>query len=44
LEDLEDALTGIAHEEKAIRTALSRLELDKYLSNITADDLIEAMF
>ncbi|HQU97233.1 MAG TPA: lipoate--protein ligase [Saprospiraceae bacterium] len=44
LEDLEAALTGIAHEENAIRQALSDLELDKYLSNITADDLIEAMF
>ncbi|MCO6459801.1 MAG: lipoate--protein ligase [Saprospiraceae bacterium] len=44
IEDIEKALKGISHEENAIRQALATLEIDRYLSNITIDDLVEAMF
>ena len=44
VEDIENALTGILHEEADIRKALAPFEIGKYLSNIHVDDLIEALF
>ncbi|KXK39199.1 MAG: lipoate--protein ligase [Saprospiraceae bacterium] len=44
IEEIEQALTGIHHEESAIRTALSPFEINKYFSNIEVDEIIEAMF
>ncbi|MBX2930686.1 MAG: lipoate--protein ligase [Chitinophagaceae bacterium] len=44
IEAIENALLNVAHEENAIRTALSKFDIDKHFSNITIDELIEAMF
>jgi lipoate---protein ligase len=41
---LETALKGIKHNEEDIRIALSKFDLNKYLTNITIDNLIEVMF
>lgn len=42
--EIENALAYTVHEEKAIRTVLSRFPIDRYFRNIDADELIEAMF
>jgi lipoate-protein ligase A len=44
IEPIEHALINIAHNENAIRQALAHINIDKHFSNITLDDLIEAMF
>ncbi|MCO5259159.1 MAG: lipoate--protein ligase [Crocinitomicaceae bacterium] len=44
VETLEQALTNLQHEEIAIRNALSTIDLTKHLSNISIDEVIEAMF
>jgi lipoate-protein ligase A len=41
---IEKALTGIDHEECAIREALTPFPIDKHLRNIDADELVSAMF
>jgi len=44
IEPIENNLINIAHNENTIRQALAPINIDKHLSNITLDDLIEAMF
>lgn len=44
IDEIEQALVGVHHEEKAIRGVLSRFDIGQYFSNITVDNLIEAMF
>lgn len=44
IEDIEQALINVKHDEKAIRSALSSFSLDKYLKNINIDQVITAMF
>jgi lipoate-protein ligase A len=44
INDLETALNGIKHEEKAIRQVLGNFDIGTYLTNITIDNLIELMF
>ncbi|MCO5284828.1 MAG: lipoate--protein ligase [Chitinophagaceae bacterium] len=44
IEEIERAIEGTPHNEKAIREKLSEFNLADYFSNITADDLVEAMF
>lgn len=44
IKDIELSLTGIKHEEKAIRRALSLLNMDNYFSNITMADFISVLF
>jgi lipoate-protein ligase A len=44
IEGIEQALETVSHHEAAIRNALPKDDFNSYLSNITADDLIEAMF
>lgn len=44
VEELEQVLTGIQHNEVVIRKALSQLDLPRYLSNIEVDELVGAMF
>lgn len=44
VDDVEEALIEVRHEEAAIREALADVDLDKCLSKITLDNLIEAMF
>ncbi|MFT3980218.1 MAG: lipoate--protein ligase [Ferruginibacter sp.] len=42
--EIEEALVDAAHEEAAIRSILGRYDIATYFRNITADDLVEAMF
>ncbi len=42
--EIEKALTDIAHEEGAIRKVLSEFDIDKHFKNITADNIVTAMF
>jgi lipoate-protein ligase A len=42
--EIEEALTGIKHEEIKIREALSKFEIDEYFKNVTIDELILGMF
>lgn len=44
IEGIEKALETVSHNEAAIRNALPKDDFNSYLSNIAADDLIEAMF
>ena len=44
IDEIEQALVGVQHEENAIREVLGRFDISKYFSNITVDNLIEAMF
>lgn len=44
ISDIEDALTGISHEEEKIRTALASFDFEQYFKNISKDDLVAAMF
>ncbi len=44
IEGIEKALETVSHNEAAIRDALPKDDFNSYLSNIAADDLIEAMF
>jgi len=43
-EELESILTGVAHHQDAIRTALMPYNTDDYFSGLTADELIDGMF
>lgn len=42
--EIEEALVDIPHDEAAIRAVLNRYEIGRYFRNMSADDLIEAMF
>ncbi|MCZ2223647.1 MAG: lipoate--protein ligase [Chitinophagales bacterium] len=44
IDEIEEALQNIKHEESAIRTALSKFDIEKHFSNISLDNLIDAMF
>src|SRR5690554_2880362 len=44
VEDLENALIDVLHEEQVIRAVLSEYDLSKHLSNINLDELVGAMF
>lgn len=41
---VEEALIGVQHEERAIREALSKLDLSLYFKNISLDDLMRSVF
>ena len=43
-DDIETALTGIAHQADAIKEALEKFKLDDYFSNMTPDELLSGMF
>jgi lipoate-protein ligase A len=43
-EEIELALTGIDHQEEAIRLALSDFNIGDYFTNLTADELIRGLF
>jgi lipoate-protein ligase A len=43
-EEIENALTGILHSEKATREAIFPFNLTEYFNNISADEFIEGMF
>lgn len=43
-EDIEAALTGVAHSEDGIRSALESFNLDDYFSGIALKELVEGMF
>ena len=44
ISEIEQALENIRHEEVAIRQVFSAFEIGKYFHNMTADNLIDAMF
>lgn len=44
ISEIEQALENIRHEEAAIRQVFSAFEIGKYFHNMTADNLIDAMF
>lgn len=44
IKDLEDALVGIKHSEEHIKTILFEFPFDRYMTNITVENLIEVMF
>ncbi len=43
-EDIETALTGIAHSEKVIREKLSAFIIEDYFAGLTLDELLEGLF
>lgn len=43
-EEIETALTGIAHQEPAIRIALQPFRVDDYFAALTLDELVAGMF
>jgi lipoate-protein ligase A len=42
--ELEVALTGVKHAEADIIKALEGLEIDKYIANVTLEDLLSGLF
>lgn len=44
MDELNALLTGVTHNEKAIRERLAGTDLTKYIGKITEDELIAAMF
>ena len=42
--EIEEALEGTVHDEKAIRTVFGRFSIGEYFRNMSEDDLVEAMF
>lgn len=44
IEEIEEALEGIEHNESAIRTVFRRFKIGDYFRNINENDLVEAMF
>ncbi|HBZ67523.1 MAG TPA: lipoate--protein ligase [Bacteroidales bacterium] len=44
VEDIEEALAGVMHEETAVRTCLQKFNVNDYFNNISVDELIEAIF
>ena len=43
-EDIEEALTGIPHEESEIRKALERFNLSDYFANLSIGEFLEGVF
>ena len=43
IDDLEQLLTGIPHNEASIRQKAEQINLSDYLVNVTADELVKAM-
>lgn len=43
-EEIEEALTGIVHQEKAIREALRGFKMDAYFSHLTKKEFMEGLF
>jgi len=41
ISDVESVLTGVKHETKAVRDALSTIDLNNYFAGITIDELIQ---
>ena len=44
INDIEQAVRGLRHEEKAVKSALSGFIMDNYISGIGIDDLIRMLF
>ena len=44
LSELELLLVGVAYREDAVRALLAKIEIDRYLCNVTVDDMVEVMF
>jgi lipoate---protein ligase len=44
IRDIESALIGIKHEERAIRQALSEMNIENYFSNINTAEFISVLF
>jgi len=44
ISEVEDLLKGVKHSEEEVRKALSKINLQDYMANITIDNLIEVMF
>lgn len=44
ISEVENLLAGTVHEEKAIRSKLSEIALEKYFHQMTIDDLVSVMF
>lgn len=44
ISDIEQAVLGLRHEEKAVKSALSGFNMDNYISGIGIDDLISMLF
>ncbi|MEO6949171.1 MAG: lipoate--protein ligase [Ginsengibacter sp.] len=44
INEIENALENIPHNESDIRKALSSFDIDEYFTNITLEDLLEVMF
>lgn len=42
--ELENVLTGIRYNEKNVRDVLKNISIEKYMSNINEDNLIQVMF
>jgi lipoate-protein ligase A len=43
-EDIETALTGVKHEEKAIREALKNYNIGDYFNNLTMEEFVKGLF
>jgi lipoate-protein ligase A len=44
IEEIENALKGLAHEEAIIKEKLSMFDINAYFNNFTLDDLLKAIF
>lgn len=44
IEEIENALKGLAHEEAVIKEKLSMFDINAYFNNFTLDDLLKAIF
>lgn len=42
--EVEQALINAPHNEPALREILNRFDIGRYFRNMSADDLVEAMF
>ena len=43
-DEIEIALTGVVHEEEAIRSALSRFEMNDYIANFSKEEFVNGLF
>lgn len=44
IEDIENALMGLPHEEAIIKDKLSTFDINAYFNNFTLDDILQAIF
>ncbi len=44
MEELEEALKGVAYEENAVKTALQQVNLKEYMAGISVDEMVSALF